>query len=128
MPTAITNDVRVTVETAYQPNQSNPIDSEYMFAYRITIENTGENTIQLLRRHWFIIDSNGQKKEIEGEGVVGEQPVLEPGEVHRYISGSNLGSEMGKMYGTYLFEKQVDGEKFKVKIPEFILSTPFRLN
>lgn len=128
MPTAITNDVKVTVETAYQPNQSNPAEGEYMFAYRITIENNSENTIQLLRRHWFIIDSNGQKKEVEGEGVVGEQPILEPGEVHRYISGSNLKSEIGKMFGTYLFERQIDGHTFEVRIPEFILSTPFRLN
>jgi ApaG protein len=128
MPTAITNDIRVSVETAYQSSQSNPSVGEFMFAYRITIENNSDSTIQLLKRHWFIVDSNGVKREVDGDGVVGQQPILEPGEVHRYISGCNLGSDIGKMFGYYTFEKQMDGEKFQATIPEFILITPAKLN
>ncbi len=128
MPTAITNDIRVSVETAFQPSQSNPAVGEFMFAYRITIENNGDSTIQLLRRHWYIIDSSGNRREVDGDGVVGQQPILEPGEIHRYISGCNLATEIGKMHGYYTFERQIDGEQLQVKIPEFVLITPSRLN
>lgn len=128
MPTAITNDIRITVETAYQdPRPGNP-DGDHMFAYRITIENHGEHTIKLLRRHWYIVDSLRDMTEVEGEGVVGQQPVLEPGESHQYVSGCVLHSDMGKMYGTYLIEQQMDGYSFDVQIPEFRLIAPFRMN
>jgi ApaG protein len=128
MVTEITNGVKVTVATDYQPEYSSPIQSHFVFTYKIIIENCSEYTVQLLRRHWFIHDSNGVVKEVEGDGVVGQQPVLEPGEFHQYVSGCNLKTSIGKMRGTYLMERIVDGRKFKVNIPEFVMMVPFRLN
>lgn len=128
MVTEITQGVKVSVSTAYQQDYSSPAQYHYVFTYEINIENCGENTVQLLKRHWFIYDSNGVIKEVEGDGVVGQQPVLEPGETHKYISGCNLKTGIGKMAGTYLFERVVDGEQFEVKIPEFSLVVPFKLN
>lgn len=128
MPTAITNDIKITVETAYQQPSSVHAQTHNMFAYRITIQNKSDYTIKLLRRHWYITDVNVEQSEVEGEGVVGLQPVLEPGEVHQYVSGCALVSDFGKMYGTYLMERQIDGKRFEVKIPEFQLVVPFRNN
>jgi ApaG protein len=128
MPTAITNDIRIAVETAYQNPRTHHEPGHHMFAYRITIQNRGDFTIKLLRRHWYITDVNIEKTEVEGEGVVGLQPVLEPGESHQYVSGCALQSEFGKMYGTFLMERQIDGKLFEVKIPEFHLIAPFRLS
>ena len=84
--------------------------------------------MQLLRRHWYIYDSNGTVREVEGEGVVGLQPVIEPGEIHEYVSGCNLRTSIGKMTGTYLVERVVDGKQFQVQIPEFNMIAPYRLN
>lgn len=128
MVTAVTEGVRVSVETAYQPDYSNPREQHFVFTYRITIENNSAYTVQLLRRHWHIHDALNIPKEVEGEGVVGQQPVIEPGELHRYVSGCNLRSPMGKMYGTYLMERMLDGKQFTVTIPEFSLLAPFKLN
>jgi len=128
MVTEITQGIRVTVETEYQPSYSSPSQHHYVFTYRITIENQSENTIQLKRRHWYISDAGYFSREVEGEGVVGQQPVLEPGELHQYVSGCNLKSGIGKMAGTYQMERIVDGVKLKVNIPEFVMVAPFRLN
>ena len=128
MVTEITQGIRVSVETEYQPAYSSPSQYHYVFTYRITIENQSENTIQLLRRHWHIADAGHYTREVEGEGVVGQQPVLEPGESHQYVSGCNLKSGIGKMAGTYLMERVVDGTQFEVAIPEFVMVAPFRLN
>ena len=124
----VTQGVKVTVETEYQPSYSNPIQHHFVFTYRITIENQSEFTVQLLRRHWFINDAAFESREVEGEGVVGQQPVLEPGQSHQYVSGCNLKSGMGKMAGTYLMERVMDGSRFNVTIPEFIMTAPMRLN
>jgi len=128
MVTEITQGIRVTVETEYQPSYSSPSQHHYVFTYRITIENQSENTIQLKRRHWYISDAGYFPREVEGEGVVGQQPVLEPGELHQYVSGCNLKSGIGKMAGTFQMERIVDGVKLKVNIPEFVMVAPFRLN
>jgi ApaG protein len=128
MHIAITNDVKVMVETAYQSDRLDASESKQMFAYRITIVNQGEQTVKLLRRHWYVVDSLDGKSEVEGEGVVGQQPLLEPGEKHQYVSGCLLGSTIGKMHGTYLMERQIDGKLFEVKIPEFVMSVPYLLN
>jgi ApaG protein len=128
MQTAITRGVKVSVETFYQPDYSNPGLQEYMFAYRITITNESEHAVQLLRRHWYIFDSFAETKEVEGEGVVGQQPVIEPGFSYQYISGCNLCTEIGKMYGTYLMQRLRDGKMFYVTIPEFHLAATMKLN
>lgn len=128
MVSEITKGIEVSVETEYQPEYSSPRQYHFVFTYRITIKNKSEYTIQLLRRHWHIHDSAFKNREVEGEGVVGQQPVLEPGQTHQYVSGCNLKSGLGKMYGTYLMERVLDGRRFKVKIPEFIMTAPYRLN
>ena len=126
--TAITNGIKVCVETNYQAEYSSPGQSHYVFTYRITIENNGDYTIKLHRRHWYIHDANNELREVEGDGVVGQQPILEPGQKHQYVSGCNLRSGFGKMYGTYIMEKVVDGREFKVNIPEFNMIVPYLLN
>lgn len=128
MVTSTTKGIKISVVTEYQPAYSSPTQFHYVFTYRITIENLSDQTIQLLNRHWYIHDANRSVKEVEGEGVVGQQPVLEPGESHNYVSGCNLKSGMGKMYGTYTMERIMDGKKFKVKIPEFTMFVPYKLN
>ena len=128
MITKITDGVKISVETVYQSEYSNPGNDHFMFAYHITIENLSEYSVQLLRRHWLIYDSNGTKREIDGEGVVGLQPVIEPGEQHDYVSGCNLKSEMGYMEGSYLMLRKIDGTLFDVHIPRFDLVAPFRMN
>lgn len=124
----ITEGIKVSVVTEYQPDYSSPAQMHFVFTYRITIENESEYTIKLLRRHWFIHDANSTVREVEGQGVVGQQPILEPGQTHQYVSGCNLKSGVGKMYGTYLMERVVDGKQFKVAIPEFTMVAPFRMN
>src|SRR5690606_8006730 len=101
MITQVTDGVKVSVETTYQPDYSSPVQSHYVFTYRIRIENNSNYTVQLLRRYWKIYDAQAMVREVEGEGVVGQQPTLEPGEFHEYVSGCNLKTEMGKMKGTY---------------------------
>jgi ApaG protein len=124
----VTNDVNIVVETFYQAAQSRPLQSEYLFAYRITIENLGTVPVKLLRRHWHIIDSNGDVREVEGEGVVGQQPTIEPGNSYQYISSCNLSSDMGKMYGTYTMEDLFSKKQMNIPIPEFQLLAPFKNN
>lgn len=124
----VTEGITISVETFYQPDYSNPVAGEFMFAYRITIENNNNFPIKLLRRHWHIVDSNSSRREVEGEGVVGVQPLLAPGESYQYVSGSNLRTEIGKMYGTYLMENQNNKKQMEVRIPEFDMIVPFKLN
>ncbi len=128
MVTKITEGVKVSVDTAYQSEYSSPSQYHYVFTYKIQIENCSEYSIQLLRRKWNIFDSNGTVREVSGAGVVGQQPLLEPGEVHEYVSGCNLKTGIGKMNGTYEFERIFDGKSFFVSIPEFTLVVPFKLN
>lgn len=128
MDTTTTQGVKVTVTTNYLPDYSSPGQQHFVFAYKINIQNNSEFTVKLLRRHWFIHDTNGIVREVEGEGVVGQQPVLEPGESHEYVSGCNLKTGIGKMRGTYLMERMVDGRQFNVLIPEFVLIVPYKLN
>ncbi len=128
MTSMISEGVKVSVETFYQPDYSNPVDSEFMFAYRITIENHNRFPVQLLRRHWYIFDSSGSHREVEGEGVVGVQPVLQPGESYQYVSSCHLRTEMGRMYGTYEMENLHSKSLFTVNIPAFEMMAPFRNN
>ena len=128
MVTEVTEGIKVSVETEYQAAYSSPSQYHYVFTYRISIENNSEYTIQLLRRHWYIHDAGFNQREVEGEGVVGQQPILEPGQSHQYVSGCNLKSGIGKMVGTYLMERIVDGSRLQINIPEFTMVAPLRLN
>lgn len=128
MVSKVTEGIKISVEQFYQPDYSNPLQLEFMFAYRITIENNNSYPVQLLRRHWFILDSNAEQKEVEGEGVIGVQPVIAPNEQYQYISGCNLKSELGKMYGSYLMENVHTRQQFEVKIPVFFMEAPFKRN
>jgi len=128
MVSKISEGIIVSVETFYQPEYSNPSTSEFMFAYRITIENKNIYPVKLLRRHWYIYDASGSLREVEGEGVVGVQPQINPGNEYQYISGCNLQTEMGKMYGTYLMENCNNNKQFDVTIPAFEMTVPFKMN
>ena len=128
MISKISGGVKISVETFYQPEYSNPLNSEFMFAYKITIENNNDFPVKLLRRHWHIYDSDGSMREVEGEGVVGIQPVIAPTASYQYISGCNLRSEMGKMHGTYLLENVNNKKTFEVSIPSFEMHVPFKMN
>lgn len=128
MTTQVTNGIKISVDVVYQAAHSNPSTNQYLFAYKIRIDNQSDYTIQLLRRHWHIFDSNGSYREVEGEGVVGEKPVIEPGQYHEYVSACNLSTEMGTMHGTYQMQRQVDAQLFDVEIPKFELVCPYKWN
>jgi ApaG protein len=116
----ITNGIRISVRPRYLASQSRPAEGRYFFEYRVRIENVGQQAAQLLTRHWYIHDSVGRDSEVEGEGVVGEQPVVGPGQVHEYQSFCVLQSAQGHMEGTYRFIR-ADGVTFDAEIPRFIL-------
>lgn len=126
--TAVTEGIRISVYTSYQDVYSNPTRYQYLFSYRVRIENKNDFEVQLLRRHWEIFDSSGEYREVEGEGVVGEQPILAAGQAYEYESACNLNSDAGKMHGTYLMRKLHSEELFKVDIPEFQFIAPYRLS
>ncbi len=128
MVSKVSGGVKVSVETFYQPEYSNPVNGEFMFAYRITLENNNAFPVKLISRHWHIFDSNGTKKEVVGDGVVGVQPLINPAATYQYVSGCNLKSEMGKMFGTYLVENVHNKSIFSVSIPSFDLHAPFKMN
>jgi ApaG protein len=128
MVSKISEGVNISVETFYQAEYSNPAGSEYMFAYRITIENINSFPIKLLSRHWHIFDSNGTEREVAGDGVIGVQPIINPDDNYQYVSGCNLRTEMGKMHGTYIFENLFNKKTFTALIPQFEMVVPFKLN
>jgi ApaG protein len=128
MITSISQGIKISVETIFQEEYSNPDSDQFMFAYRIEIENLSDYTIQLLRRQWYIFDSAGTQKEVEGEGVIGVQPIIEPGESHAYVSGCQITTDIGSMKGNYSMIRVVDESSFKVDIPQFMLIVPYRLN
>jgi len=113
----------IDIETRYVTEQSEPEKERFVFSYTITIRNKGEIPTRLLRRHWIITDGNGNVQEVEGEGVVGEQPYLKPGEGFRYTSGTVLPTPLGSMHGSYKMIGD-DGHEFNATIPAFTLSIP----
>ena len=125
--TAVPNNIRVEVETAYLPEQSEPDDARFVFAYTITIRNDGQQSAKLLTRHWLITDSNGKTQEVRGDGVVGEQPQLKPGQGFRYSSGAVLETPVGAMQGSYQMIAD-DGARFEAPIAPFRLAMPGVLN
>lgn len=120
--------VKVSVKPTYQAAYSKPKELKFVFSYSITIENLSSSTVQLLRRHWIIIDSNHIKREVEGEGVIGQQPILAPGEKHTYSSWCPISSPLGKMFGSFLMINTKNREEFDAIVPEFRLIAPFKLN
>jgi len=128
MHSLISQGVQVTVETFYQHDYSKPQEHEHTFSYRITLENQNPFTVQLLRRQWYIFDSIGDYRQVEGEGVVGQQPVIKPGETFQYVSGCNLKSEMGKMWGHYSMIDLSNNKSFRAEIPEFQMIAPMKLS
>ncbi len=113
----------VTASPQFIAEQSDPEADQYVFAYTITVHNTGEVTARLLSRHWVITDADGKVEEVKGDGVVGEQPLLRPGEAFRYTSGCPLETPVGSMRGTYHCVAE-DGTHFDAPVPEFVLSGP----
>lgn len=124
---AVTRKVRVQVQAEYAPERSRPADQHWFFLYTITITNDGEDTVQLLTRHWIITDGNNNVEEVRGPGVVGEQPILQPGEAFTYTSGCPLRTPFGVMEGTYQMVTR-GGEAFDAKIAPFTLSEPYTVH
>ena len=125
---AVTDGIRVTIESQYVPRQSRPEASRYVFVYTVRISNEScEEQVQLRTRHWIIEDQMGDIEDVKGPGVVGEEPVLNKGEAFEYTSGAILTTPRGSMRGTYFFERP-DGSTMPVEIARFALSMPFSLN
>ncbi len=120
-------EISVGAQSQYLPDQSDEAAGRYVFAYTITLRNTGSVAAQLISRHWFITDANSQVQEVRGLGVIGEQPLLAPGESYQYSSGAAIATVVGTMRGTYQMVAE-DGTKFDAAIPEFTLSIPRTLH
>jgi ApaG protein len=123
MPEGKKYSVAVTAHSTYLPDQSDEDEDRYVFAYTIRITNNGEVPAQLVSRHWIITDADNQVQEVRGMGVVGEQPVLKPGDTFEYSSGSSIPTAVGTMRGSYQLVAE-DGTRFEASIPEFTLSVP----
>jgi ApaG protein len=123
----MSQNINVDVDTLYIESESSPVNSQYVFAYTITITNEGTEAAKLMTRHWVITDANGHVEEVHGDGVVGEQPYLRPGEGFQYTSGAVLKTPVGTMSGSYQMVTD-SGSNFDAEIPEFILSSPRTLH
>jgi len=128
MSILVTKGIKVEAHPTYQADLSNPLHHKYVFTYQITIRNNSNYAVQLLHRKWFIFDSAGIKKEVEGEGVVGQQPYLEPGQEFSYESWCPLISEMGYMKGHFVMHRAVDEQEIEVGIPQFDLIAHYVMN
>lgn len=124
----ITQDIVVKVQPRFEEISSGLGGGQFEFSYLIFITNRSEHTVKLLTRHWKVVDGFGQIRKVNGEGVLGRQPVLEPGQSHDYISGCNFVTPFGRMQGHYTMERLTDGDRIKVKVPSFDLVAPFMLN
>lgn len=122
---ATTRQIRVSVRPTYLEDQSAPHDNHFVWAYQVKIENLGRETVQLRGRHWKITDARGEHYEVRGSGVIGEQPILEPGDTYEYTSGTPLPTPSGIMMGEYQMENE-RGESFDIEIPAFSLDSPYQ--
>lgn len=127
MSTAITQDIKITVEPEYLETESEPSAHFWLFIYHVHIHNLSSTKVQLLSRHWIITNGLGEIEEVKGDGVVGKQPVLNPGESFTYTSGCPMKTPIGSMHGTYSFVTP-EGEKFAAEIAPFLLEDPARSN
>jgi ApaG protein len=121
---AVTHSIRVRVEPSFVPEQSDPHERKFLFNYRIRVVNEGERAVQLVGRHWVIVDAHGRREEVAGEGVVGRQPALQPGQTFSYESFCPLTTHWGTMEGTYQFRDLGTGELFNVEVKRFHLVMP----
>ncbi len=128
MTTAVTYGVKISVESIFRKDLSNAENGIYFFNYRVEIENTNDFDIQLMSRYWYIFDSLNTPREVEGDGVVGEQPILKPGQKHVYVSGCDIHSEIGYMRGFFTFIEMNSLEEFRANIPKFELFATSKLN
>jgi ApaG protein len=124
---AVTEDIRVEVMSSYSPENSRPLEGEWVFQYTVRITNQGAGTVQLLRRHWVITDAANQVEEVKGEGVVGKQPVLSPGESFKYSSWCPLKTSAGMMHGTYEMAR-TDGRRFDIEVAPFALRARYTVH
>jgi ApaG protein len=127
MSKAITNGIQITVHPEYLESESEPAVHFWLYVYRVKIENTSKNQVQLLRRHWIITNGLGDIEEVKGDGVVGKQPILNPGESFQYTSGCPMKTPIGSMHGTYTFQN-TNGDTFDANIEPFLLEDPTRSN
>lgn len=127
MSDTTTNGIRVQVSTQFLPERSSPKEDQFVFAYHITISNVGSEPAQLISRHWIITNADGETEEVQGPGVVGEQPLLKPGEQYVYTSFCPLKTNVGTMHGSYTMVSG-DGTTFQARIAPFTLAVPFALN
>lgn len=125
MFTKTTRSIKITATPHFLPEHSEPDEDHYVWAYTIQLENCGDDSVQLVNRHWKITDAHGLTQEVRGPGVVGEQPTLKPGEAYRYTSGTALGTASGLMLGEYEMVGK-GGEHFEVEIPPFSLDSPYQ--
>ena len=123
----VPKDIDISVNTQYLQDQSDPDNNRFVFAYTVGIENKGEKPVQLLSRHWIITDDNDKVEEVRGTGVVGQQPLIAPGQVFHYTSGAILTTGFGTMQGSYEMVSE-DGEKFAAEVPAFLLSRPLTVH
>ena len=128
METIITNSIKISVESFFQEEYSKPLANQYVFSYRVTIENLSPHAVQLLTRYWQITDGVGTARTVSGEGVIGKQPILMPGQSHQYVSWCPLDTPLGKMKGTYTMLNMSNHTTFEATIPAFKLISPFILN
>ncbi len=128
MSTLVTSGVQISVKTYFREDLSDILENSFFFNYVIEIENTNNFDVQLMTREWYIFDSLNEARYVSGEGVIGEQPVLKPGERYTYTSGCDLRSDIGMMKGFYTFRNLVDGELFQAFVPTFLLEHPGKMN
>jgi len=124
----VTSGIKISVISRYEPSVSNPATESYVFSYHIFIENDNDFAVQLKRRHWFIFDSCGIESEVEGPGVIGETPVINPQMVYQYSSGCSLKAPFGSMHGYYSMELNGGMKTIRVHVPKFLLEVPYHLN
>ncbi len=128
MNVCITHGIKISVRSKFEPAHSNSSERRFVFSYEIEIVNESDHTVQLLRRQWYIFDSNCVRREVKGEGVVGEQPILHPRESHTYKSWCPFNSEIGMMKGYFTMQRSVDEQLIDVKVPPFTMCTSAKLN
>ncbi|MDX2285122.1 MAG: Co2+/Mg2+ efflux protein ApaG [Bacteroidia bacterium] len=124
LPSLVTQGIRVTVRSEYAPHESSPGHQYFVFSYEIEIANESRSPVQLLSREWRITDALGVKRLVQGEGVVGQQPVIAPGASYRYVSGCHFETPVGRMEGFYLMLRQDNAARFEVQIPAFVMALP----